>query len=98
MQHVYTPWQGLRPLKEELRGLRQPALILRGTSRGKPNDEAGASYSMGMRDCTVTQVPNARNVLPWELPEATCAVISAFCEAKVPRDVDGWSAGSVGQL
>ena len=67
-------------LAEELRTLRQPALVLGGDAKGKPTVESGRTFVERLPRCRVQRLEEARNVLPWEAPDATCAALAAFGE------------------
>ncbi len=66
---------GLVGLADECKSMRQPVLVLRGESSGKP---MSGGYADGLPRCMVEVVPGARNVLPWEATPATVSAIDRF--------------------
>ena len=74
---------GLRGLREEMRNLRQPLLVLIGSDGGKPLSNDGLGYQALLPRCKLLRIPAAKNVLPWEEAGATSEAIGEFCEADV---------------
>lgn len=69
---------GCDPLREELRRLEQPVMVLSGADDGRAAKRSG--YGAGMRRSRMQTLPTL-NVLPWEAPEATADAVAEFCRA-----------------
>jgi pimeloyl-ACP methyl ester carboxylesterase len=66
-----------RSFAPELRELTQPLLILQGQNDKARNADRQDFYESHVSDCQVTTLPG-KNVLPWESPAETSAVIRSF--------------------